>query len=221
MTYLNSTSRPRRERALASLLAAAVLVALAPDFAVAQSDAPDCVGIVAEMLTPTPSSGVIRASAGCPSSGPVTLANRWTRRGIRGSGERAALVEASTLMRDARLYDAVSAVVRDGSYPRADRLAGLRVLTEYADQGFTVSQQGQAYRARSEELSGGRTTGVATTVTGSSGLRPTVRDELRQELARLAREDRDGDVRFAAKQASENLGFGASDSGKAARSPKR
>jgi hypothetical protein len=195
---------------LVLLLAATALVALEPTLAVAQSEAPDCVSIVSEMLTPTPSSGAIRASAGCPSSGPVTLANRWTHRGMRGSGERAALVEASTLMRDTRLYHSVLAVVRDDTYPRADRLAGLRVLTEYADQGFTVMQQGQAYRARAEELSAGRTNGAPTTVTGSNPLRPTVRDELREELARLARDDSDRDIRFAAKQASEHLGFNAS-----------
>jgi hypothetical protein len=220
MTHLNSRSRTGRGGALASLLAATVIGALTPGIAAAQSDAPDCVAIVAEMLTPTPSLGAIRASAGCPSSGPVTLGNRWTRHGMRGSGERAALVEASTLMRDARLYDAVSAVVRDDSYPRADRLAGLRVLTENADQGFKVIQQAQAYRARSEELSGGRTTGVPSTVAGSHALRPTVRDELRQELARLAREDHDRDIRFAAAQASENLGFSTSDSSSASRASK-
>jgi hypothetical protein len=221
MTHPNSTSKTWRGRALASLLAASSLVALAPDLAVAQSDAPDCVAIVAEMLTPTPSLGAIRASAGCPSSGPVTLGNRWTRRGMRGSGERAALVEASTLMRDSRLYDAVAAVVRDYSYPRADRLSGLRVLAEYANQSFPVIQQGQAYRARAEELSAGRTDGVVTTVTGSIALRTTVREEVRQELARLAREDRDPDFRFAARQAAENLGFGPSTRGEVARSPKR
>jgi len=221
MTHPISTSKNWRGRALTSLLAASSLAALAPDLAVAQSEAPDCVAIVAEMLTPTPSQGAIRASAGCPSSGPVTLGNRWTRRGMRGSGERAALVEASTLMRDSRLYDAVSAVVRDYSYPRADRLSGLRVLTEYANQGFTVSQQGQSYRARAEELSAGRTNGTATTVSGSNALRATVRDEVRQELARLAREDHDPDIRFAARQAAENLGFGPSTSGEVARSPKR
>ena len=219
MTHQNSTSRTRRERALAPLLAALSIGAVAPDLAVAQSDAPDCVAIVAEMLSPTPSSGAIRASAGCPSSGPVTLANRWTRRGMRGSGERAALVEASTLIRDARLYHSVLAVVRDDTYPRADRLAGLRVLTEYADQGFAVIQQGQAYRARAEELSAGRTNGAPTTVTGSNALRPTVREELRQELARLAREDSDHDIRFAAQRANENLGFSPSASGKDSTKP--
>src|SRR5205809_455420 len=99
---------------------------------------PDCIAIVADMLTPTPSAGTIRASAGCPSTGPVTLANRWTRRGTRGPAERDALVEASTWVRDARLYDAVSNVVRDASYPVEDRLAGVRVLVGYADDGFRV-----------------------------------------------------------------------------------
>jgi len=220
MTHSISTQRTWRVGALAPLLAASLL-ALAPRLAEAQDEAPDCVAIVAEMLSPSPSTGAIRASAGCPSTGPVTLANRWTRRGMRGSGERAALVEASTLMRDSRLYDAVSAVVRDNSYPHADRLSGLRVLAEYANQGFTVSQQGQSYRARAEELSGGRTDGVATTVSGTNALRATVRDEVRKELARLAREDHDPDIRFAAREATENLGFGPSTSGEVARSPKR
>ena len=199
------SSRKTSARALAQMIAAASLVAAAPTLAAAQSEAPDCVALVAEMLTPTPSAGTIRASAGCPSSGPVTLANRWTRRGLRSAGERAALVEASTWMRDTRLYDAVSSVVRDGSYPRSDRMAGLRVLVGYAEEGTGVIQQGAVYDARAAELSGGRKTVGSTTVTGGTALPPSVSDDIRRELARLAREDRDPDFRYAAKRASETL----------------
>lgn len=199
------SSRRSSGRALAQTIAAASLVAAAPTLAAAQSEAPDCVAIVAEMLAPTPSPGAIRASAGCPSSGPVTLANRWTRRGARTSAERAALVEASTWMRDTRLYDAVSTVVRDGSYPRADRMAGLRVLVGYAEEGTGVIQQGAVYGARAAELSAGRVTDASATVTGGTALPPSVGDDVRRELARLAREDRDADMRYAAKRASETL----------------
>ena len=196
-----------RGRAL-TLIAASTLVALAPSHATAQTEAPDCVSIVAEMLAPTPSAGAIRASAGCPSTGPVTLANRWTRRGSRSAAERAALVEASGWMRDARLYDAVATIVRDDSYPRSDRLAGLRVLAGYAaESDIGVIQQGHAYDARTAELSAGRQTNAATTVAGSNALRSTIRADVGRELARLAREDRDPDVRHAAKRASEKLGY--------------
>ena len=215
MTHPNSTPRTRRDGALASLLAAVVLVALAPNFALAQSDAPDCVAIVAEMLTPTPSSGAIRASAGCPSTGPVTLANRWTRRGTRSAAERAALVEASTLMRDARLYDGVSAVVRDDSYPSLDRRAALRVLVSYAET-HSVMQQGQARSLTRADASSARHEESSDTITGSIVLRPLVRDAIRHEIARLASSDRDPDVRLAAQRARESLGDAMAPTGKAA-----
>ena len=191
-----------------------MLAALAPHMAAAQSEAPDCVAIVAEMLMPSPSSGAIRASAGCPSTGPVTLANRWTRRGVRAASERATLVEASSLMRDGRLYDGVSRVVRDGSYPVADRLAALRVLVSYADQGFTVSQQGQAREAKATASTSRRAD--ASSISGSVPLRPTVRDDVRRELARLAREDREPDMQWSARRASESLGYAITPSVKAA-----
>jgi hypothetical protein len=220
MTHPLSTPSTRRGRALAPALAAAALVAFSPRGAAAQSDAPDCVAIVAEMLTPAPSAGAIRSSAGCPATGPVTLGNRWMRRGARAAGERAALVEASTLMRDARLYDAVSAVVRDASYPTSDRLAGIRVLVGYADdESNGVIQQGQAYGARAAELSGGRVADATTTVAGSAALAPTVREDVKRELVRIAREDREPDVRWAAQRASESLGYVAPRGAKVARYP--
>ena len=220
MMHQFPTERRRRGRVLA-LIAASTVIALAPAAATAQGEAPDCVAIVAEMLAPTPSAGAIRASAGCPSTGPVTLANRWTRRGPRTSAERAALVEASTWMRDARLYDAVSAVVRDDAYSRSDRLAGLRVLVGYAEESNTeVIQQGQVYGARAAELSAGRQIAATTTTAGSNALRPTVREDIGRELSRLAREDRDPDMRYAAKRASEKLGFAPASVGKTAGSAK-
>jgi len=214
MTHPHSTQSTTRDHALASLLVASMLVALAPGIAAAQSEAPDCVAIVAEMLAPSPSAGAIRASVGCPSTGPVTLANRWTRRGARTASERTTLVEASSLVRDGRLYDGVSSVVRDGNYPVADRLAALRVLVSYADQGFTVSQQGEARDAKGTAAS--KTRADASSVTGSVPLRPTVRDEIRRELSRLAREDREPDMQWSARRASESLGFAMAPSGKAA-----
>jgi len=192
-----------------------MLVALVPGIAVAQGEAPDCVAIVAEMLMPSPSAGAIRASAGCPSTGPVTLANRWMRRGARTASERATLVEASSLVRDGRLYDGVSSVVRDGSYPVADRLAALRVLVSYADQGFTVSQQGRASSAKAVATSPTRRAD-ASSVTGSVPLRATVRDDIRRELSRLAREDREPDMQWSAKRASESLGHAIAPNQKAA-----
>src|SRR4051812_29536677 len=122
MTYPDSPSRTRRAVALLSLLLASTFGLLIPTTVIAQSDAPDCISIIADMLTPTPSAGAIRASAGCPSSGPVTLATRWNRRGTRSAAERSALVEASSLLRDSRIYDAVLAVARDDSRPSADRV---------------------------------------------------------------------------------------------------
>ena len=207
MTHRLPTKSTRRP-ALAALITSSTLLVLAPAAAVAQSEAPDCVAIVAEMLAPTPSAGAIRASASCPSTGPVTLANRWTRRGPRTSAERAALVEASTWIRDARLYDAVSAVVRDDGYPRSDRLAGLRVLVGYAEEGGAgVIQQGQAYDARAAELSAARQISATSATAGSNALRPTVREDIGRELSRLASEDRDQSIRYAAKRASEKLGY--------------
>jgi len=171
---------------------------LAPSTAIAQSDTPDCVAIVAEMLTPTPSVGAIRASAGCPSSGPVTLANRWSRPGVRSATERAALVEASSLMRDARIYQVVLGLTRDETRPVADRLAGIKVLLGYADEGTGVIQQGTPNM---------RSAGSANLVKGSVSFTPDMRSDVKRELYRLAAVDHDADVRNAAKRASESLGY--------------
>jgi hypothetical protein len=209
MTHLTSTSTARTagRRALAALLAAPALVLFGPRIATAQSDAPDCVAIVAEMLTPSPSIGAIRASAGCPSSGPVTLANRWARHGKRGPGEVAALVEASSLMRDGRIYDAVLGMTRDESRPLSDRLAGIRVLLGYAADGAGVMQQGEARGARPATASAAGSAGRAATVKGSVALAPDWRSQVKQELYRLAAVDSDPDVRYAAQKGSESLGY--------------
>ena len=180
------------------LFVGSMLGLLAPRTVAAQSDTPDCVAIVAEMLTPTPSTGAIRASAGCPSSGPVTLANRWSRPGARSATERAALVEASSLMRDARIYQAVLGLTRDETRPVADRLAGIKVLLGYADAGGGVIQQG-APNARSAAPSN--------LVKGSVTFTPDMRSDVKRELYRLAAVDHDPDVRFAAQRASESLGY--------------
>ena len=199
MTHQDSTSRSPRGFAL---FVASMLGLLDPSLAIAQSDAPDCVAIVAEMLTPSPSAGAIRASAGCPSSGPVTLANRWSRVGVRSATERAALVEASSLMRDARIYEAVLGMTRDGSRPVADRLAGIRVLLGYADGGGTVMQQGEARGATPAPV-----VRSASLVSGSVTFTPDMRSDVKRELYRLAAVDRDPDVRAAAQRASASLGY--------------
>ena len=221
MTHRLPTKSTPRGLALAALITASTLVALAPAPATAQSESPDCVAIVAEMLAPAPSAGAIRASAGCPSTGPVTLANRWTLLGARTAAERAALVEASAGLRDARLYDAISDVVRDQAYGRSDRLGGLRVLAGYAEESGTgVIQQGQVYGARAAELSGGRQDEAASSSTGGNALSPTVRDDIGWELSQLASEDHDPEIRRAARRASEKLGYRLTSRDKDARSPK-
>jgi hypothetical protein len=204
MMHPDSTSRTPRGFALASLLVASTLGLFLPRTVAAQSDAPDCISIIADMLTPTPSAGAIRASAGCPSSGPVTLANRWNRRGPRSATERSALVEASSLLRDSRIYDAVLVVARDESRSSADRVAGIKVLLDYAGNGYAVSQQGEAHGAAPAGASTART---ADTVNGSVALTPGVRSDVKRELYRLANVDRDADVRAAAQRGSESLGY--------------
>ena len=210
MTHPDSTSRTPRDFALA-LFAAMTLGLLAPRTAAAQSEAPDCIAIAAEMLTPTPSAGSIRASAGCPVSGPVTLANRWTRRGARSATERTALVEASSLTRDGRLYDAILGVTTDEARPVADRLAGIRVLLDYAGPGagFSVSQQGMAQPrdAKPAAALAQRKGLPANLVDGSVPFPSTMRADVKRELYRLANNDTDPDVRYAAQKASKSLGF--------------
>lgn len=221
MTHLTSTSTARTGggRALAALLAAPALVLFGPRIATAQSDAPDCVAIVAEMLTPSPSVGAIRASAGCPSSGPVTLANRWTRHGKRSATELSALVEASSLMRDGRIYDAVLGMTRDQSRPLSDRLAGIRVLLGYAADGPGVSQQGESSGAKPTASSSALSHGRTPTVTGSVAMAPDWRSQVKQELYRLAAVDSDPDVRYAAQKGSESLGYVVPSRPNVARSP--
>ncbi len=203
MTHPDTTSRTPRGFALASLFIGSMLALLDPRLVAAQSDTPDCVAIVAEMLTPSPSVGAIRASVGCPSSGPVTLANRWSRVGPRSATERAALVEASSLMRDARIYDAVLGMTRDGSRPVGDRLAGIKVLVGYADGGQMVMQQGEA-RSAKPAIAPARSTSL---VKGSVTFTLDMRSDVKRELYRLAAVDRDPDVRAAAQRASVSLGY--------------
>jgi len=217
MTHLTSTSTVRTGRVLPALLVALALCG--PRIATAQSDAPDCVAIVAEMLTPSPSAGAIRASAGCPSSGPVTLANRWSRPGRRSAGELSALVEASSLMRDGRIYDAVLGMTRDESRPLGDRLAGIRVLLGYAAEGRGVIQQGESRGAKPAAFSSAASAGRTTTVTGSVAMAPDWRSQVKQELYRLAAVDRDPDVRYAAQKASDSLGYVTPSRANVARNP--
>jgi hypothetical protein len=214
MTHPASPSRTPRGFALASLLVASTLGLLIPRTVAAQSDAPDCISIIADMLTPTPSAGAIRASAGCPSSGPVTLANRWNRRGARSATERSALVEASSLLRDSRIYDAVLAVTRDEGRPSADRVAGIKVMLDYAGNGYAVSQQGEAHGATPAGAS--RQRSADTSIDGSVALTPGVRSDVKRELYRLANVDRDPDVRAAAQRGSESLGYVLPTKGKVA-----
>jgi hypothetical protein len=210
MTHQDSTRTPRG-LALALLFAATTLGLLAPGIARAQGEAPDCLAIAAEMLTPSPSAGSIRASAGCPSSGPVTLANRWTRRGARSAAERAALVEASSLTRDGRLYEAILGVTTDESRPVTDRLAGIRILVDYAGPGagFGVSQQGQAQArgAKPAAALAERKAQRSNPVDGSVPFPASMRADVKRELYRLANNDVDPDVRYAAQKASKSLGY--------------
>lgn len=210
MTHHDSTSRTPRGLALAPLFVATTLGVLAPRVAAAQSEAPDCLAIVAEMLTPSPTVGAIRASAGCPSTGPVTLASRWMRRGARSAAERTALVEASSLMRDGRLYDAILGVAKDESHSVADRLAGIRVLLGYAGAnggGFSVSQQGLAQGAKPAAAPAAQKAQPSMTVDGGVALPATVRADVKRELYQLANNDDDPDVRYAAKKGSASLGY--------------
>jgi hypothetical protein len=107
-------------------------------------------------------------------------------------------VEASSFMRDARIYQAVLGLTRDETRPVADRLAGIKVLLGYADAGGGVIQQG-APNARSA--------GSSNLVQGSVTFTPDMRSDVKRELYRLAAVDHDPDVRFAAQKASESLGY--------------
>ena len=139
----------------------------------------------------------------------MTLASRWTRRGARSGAERTALVEASSLTRDGRIYDAVLGITKDETRPLADRLAGIRLLLSYAGDGagFGVTQQGQSRDAKPAaaftELKAER----PMTVDGSVEFPSTMRADVKRELYRLANNDTDADVRFAAQKASASLGY--------------
>jgi hypothetical protein len=62
------------------------------------------------------------------------------------------------------------------------------------------------YGARAAELSGAREILEGTTMAESNALRDTVRDDIGRELSQLAREDRDPEIRRAARRATERLG---------------
>lgn len=198
LRYLTLTS----SRARALSLSLTVLLAAAPfAHASAQRETTDCLSIVDEMLSDSPAPETIRDAAECPASGPVTLASRWTRRGWRDDLERAALVEASSSLRDGRLYDAVLHVAHSRAYQREDRMAALQVLAAYYDPRY--SSMGTASRSDRAILVALRT--PVHQLDGSILPRPTYRREIREELMRMGDRDRDQSVRDEARRVAHTL----------------
>jgi hypothetical protein len=198
--HRSSKLESTRARAIALLLPA-LLLAAPTARAAAQRETTDCLAVLDELLTDEPSTDAIRAAAECPSSGPVALANRWTRRGWRDDLERAALVQASSSLKDGRIYDALIGIARSRAYQSEDRSAAIRVLASYYDPRYSATDVSSrsdrailtARRARVQQID------------GIVQPRPTYRREIRETLTRIGDRDRDSAVREEARGAARTL----------------
>jgi hypothetical protein len=172
--------------------AIAIVATAAP--LMAQNEPAACAALVSVLTTGTPRGARPRTIERCPVTGPSELASLWSR-SDRPDEIDDWLVRASGLIRDGRVFRAVSAVARS-SRPRADRLDALVVLAAYYDD---------RYRATDAFLEGNepgpslpRRVGIGELVVGLEPLPPDSRAQIGRMVFQLAMSDPDSGVRWAA-----------------------
>lgn len=174
-------------------VAACAIVAIAPPL-MGQNEPRDCFARAVSLTTGTPEGTRVWRVLRCPVTGPSGLASYWSR------SDRPAelddwIVRASALVRDERLFQAVSAVALS-SRPRADRIDALVVLAGYYDDRYRPSE---AFLEGDEAgPSMPRRVGPGEPVVGLEPLQPDSRAQIGRIVFQLAMSDPDSGVRSAA-----------------------
>jgi hypothetical protein len=147
--------------------------------------------------------------ATCPASGPAALAAIWVQPGALTPPELETLVIASAILQDGRLYQTVMSVV-DSAGPSNIRLAALRVLYSYYFPDLLPSVE-ELKRSRVGVMSLGM---IQSWRPGwerrSQPTIPLPEERFGQVgalLARLARQDPDPEVQWAAMHLRQDLAF--------------
>lgn len=173
--------------------------------ALAQSEPSACSNETAEVLSAPANRGVPFTITRCPVSGPAALAELWARPGSRAESAREALVEASAIMRDARLFRALLRVANGRDFPAEERLAVLRVLLRFYDGRYAPSRE---YLLSTERYRSIPTmAGSPDVVEGIEPLPADARRQIGEVLARLSVGDDNLQIRGAALRLRQALAF--------------
>jgi hypothetical protein len=195
----------RKMRTLLALFAAAVAIPATATTLWAQTEPVHCRRAVVELRTDPGNTAAIRSASGCPSSGPTALAVMWIQRAAADDATRAALVEASSSLRDTRVFDAVAGIATARDRPVGDRLAALQVLMRYYNRRYVPSVEDLTSGPPGSPIT--RRVGGPAPVNGSSPLAETTRGEIGALLSMLASSDGDSTLRGAALRLRQRLAF--------------
>ncbi|MGH7627726.1 MAG: hypothetical protein ACREOJ_20720 [Gemmatimonadaceae bacterium] len=147
----------------------------------------------------------------CPSSGPEALAEVWDRHEKRDAHARAMLIEATSALRDARLFERLVNVATTAGYGDTNRVAALVVLVRYEHPDYAPSVHDlMAVRTPPPFLSAPsipRRLDGAPPMDGTFALPDSAGRTLGRTLYSLARREPDGPVRRAAQSLRATLAF--------------
>ena len=173
--------------------------------AFAQAEHASCHARATELRNHPGSVSAIWDAARCSASGPGALAEVWKRNGVGSSEARNVLVDATSSLRDTRLFDVIVAVATDGSRHSMDRLAALQVLMRYYGPSYAPSIDN--LRTAPEWSSVARRVDGPLPIDGTSPLGESARPRIASTLARLAASESDTTVRKAALVLRQTLAF--------------
>jgi hypothetical protein len=195
-----------RIRVLANVLpTATLLLGVASGTAFAQPEHSGCTARAAKLRSDLGSTGAIWDAAQCLASGPTALAAVWKRNGVGSSEARDVLVEATSSLRDTRLFEVIVGVATDGSRPSTDRLAALQVLMRYYNPSYAPTVDN--LRTAPEWSSVARRLDGPAPINGTSPLGDSARAQIATTLARLGASESDTTVRKAALVLRQTLAF--------------
>jgi hypothetical protein len=187
------------------VLTATLLVGVASGAAFAQAEHASCHAKATELRNHPDSAGTIWDAARCSASGPAALAEVWKRNGVGSSEVRNVLVDATSALRDTRLFDVIVGVATNEDRPPMDRLAALQVLMRYYNPSYAPSIEN--LRTAPEWSSVARRVDGPLPIDGSSPLGDSARARIASTLARLGASESDTTVRNAALVLRQTLAF--------------
>lgn len=189
------------ERILA--MGVAIIVLAAPKSALAQEEAQACAPTASATAHGQLTDAQVGVLSGCRRSGPDALARVWLQSDVRPTNLEL-LAEASSMLRDSRLFTAALTATENESAPTSVRLAALRVLISYYSSELWPS---------TSYLSSG-TFGDPIPVTmdkdvqdGSSPLHAATRREIQRALLKLSSNNRKKEIAHAATLLRQGLAF--------------